>query len=182
MEYNPGMIALAKANAVREGVSDKVVFEQADIFASDFSNADVVTLFLLPDMYDRLRPILLNMKPGTRVVSNTFGMGSWRPDRVATVAEECDYYFCKALLWIVPARVDGKWTMQRGELSLHQTFQTFTGTLGNGEAVFPIDDGLINGATITFTAGGIAYSGEVNGINIQGTTSAGDKWLARRGA
>lgn len=182
IEYNPGMVALAKANAFREGMSDKVAFEQADIFASDFSNADVVTLFLLPEMYDRLRPILLKLKPGTRVVSNTFGMGAWRPDRVATVPEECDYYFCKALLWIVPAEVNGEWTMERGELSLRQTFQTFTGTLANGEAVIPVTAGMINGKTITFTAGGIVYAGKVNGITIEGTTSAGDTWLAKRGA
>ena len=142
---------------------------------------DVVTLFLLPEMYDRLRPILLKLKPGTRVVSNTFGMGAWRPDRVATVAEECDYYFCKALLWIVPARVDGKWTIESGELSLDQTFQTFIGTLGNGEAVFPIDDGLIKGETITFIAGGIVYAGKINGTTIEGTNSACGKWLAKRG-
>ncbi len=182
IEYNPGMIAIAKANAVREGVSDKVVFQQADIFASDFSNADVVTLFLLPEMYDRLRPILLNLKPGTRVVSNTFGMGAWRPDQVATVTEECDYYFCKALLWIVPAKIDGHWTMESGELLLNQTFQTFTGSLAKGEAAFPITGGLIKGEAITFTAGGIVYAGKVNGITIQGTTSTGDSWLARRGA
>ena len=181
IEYNPGMVALAKANAASEGVSDRATFEHADIFASDFSNADVVTLFLLPEMYDRLRPILLKLKPGTRVVSNTFGMGAWRPDRVATVAEECDYYFCKALLWIVPARVEGKWTIESGELSLDQTFQTFSGTLGNGEAVFPIDDGLIKGETITFIAGGIVYAGKINGTTIEGTNSACGKWLAKRG-
>ncbi len=141
----------------------------------------MVTLFLLPELYERLRPILLDMKPGTRVVSNSFGMGAWRPDRVATVPEECDYYFCKALLWIVPASVEGRWTMESGELSLQQNFQTFTGTLANRDAIVPVT-GRLNGSDITFTAGDIVYAGKVSGDIIEGTTSSGGKWLARRGA
>jgi hypothetical protein len=109
-------------------------------------------------------------------------MGAWLPDQVATVPEECDYYFCKALLWIVPAKVDGKWTVERNELSLSQTFQTFTGTLANGDTVFPVTGGRINGEAITFTAGDVVYVGKVNGMTIEGTTSAGHKWLAKRGA
>lgn len=182
IEYNAAMIEISKANAARAGMADKVTFEHADIFASDFSDADVVTLYLLPEMYDRLRPILLRMKPGTRVVSNSFGMGAWRPDRVATVPEECDYYFCKALLWIVPARVDGRWTMEGGELSLRQSFQTFTGTIAKGGAVMPVTDGRLSGKEISFYAGGTRYAGKIDGDIIEGVTGAGDQWLARRGA
>lgn len=181
IEYNAAMVERSKANAARAGVGDKVTFEHADIFLSDFSKADVVTLYLLPEIYDRLRPILLGMKPGTRVVSNSFGMGAWLPDRVATVPEECDYYFCKALLWIVPARIDGKWTMESGELTLRQSFQTFTGTLSNRDTVIPVT-GKLKGSTITFTAGDTSYAGKVDGDIIEGKTGSGDKWLARRGA
>jgi SAM-dependent methyltransferase len=181
IEYNAAMIELSRANAAREGVSDKAIFQHADIFASDFSDASVVTLFLLPELYERLRPILLGMKPGTRVVSNSFGMGAWRPDRVATVPEECDFYFCKALLWIVPASVEGRWTMENGELLLRQNFQTFTGTLANRDAIVPVT-GRLNGGDITFTAGDIVYAGKVSGDVIEGRTGSGGKWLARRGA
>jgi SAM-dependent methyltransferase len=181
IEYNPAMVELSKANAAREGVSNRASFEHADIFASDFSDASVVTLFLLPELYDRLRPILLGMKPGTRVVSNSFGMGAWLPDRVATVPEECDFYFCKALLWIVPASVEGRWTMESGELSLRQSFQTFTGSLSNRDATVPVN-GRLNGGDITFTAGDTVYMGRVRGDIIEGSTGSGGKWRARRGA
>jgi SAM-dependent methyltransferase len=181
IENNPAMIEISQINAARAGLAEKVSFQHADIFASDFLDADIVTLFLLPEMYDRLRPVLLGLKPGTRVVSNSFGMGAWRPDRTATVPEECDYYFCKALLWIVPAKVDGRWTMEGGELSLQQSFQTFTGTLANRDAVLPVT-GRLTGSDITFTAGDIVYAGKVSGDIIEGSTNSGNKWRARRGA
>ena len=184
IEYNAAMVELSRRNAEKEGVADKIRIDHADIFASDFSNADVVTIFLLPELYDRLRPILLAMKPGTRIVSNSFDMGAWHPDRTATVPEECDYYFCKALLWIVPAKIDGKWALDAGELSgelaIEQKFQNFTGTLRNGEVVTPIH-GRLNGNEIVFVSGGVEYAGRVNGPAIEGTTKAGDKWSARRG-
>jgi SAM-dependent methyltransferase len=181
IEYNAAMVELSRANAAREGLSDKAAFEHADIFASDFSDASVVTLFLLPELYERLRPILLGMKPGTRVVSNSFGMGAWRPDRVATVPEECDFYFCKALLWIVPASVEGNWTMENSELSLRQNFQAFAGTLSNRDATIPVS-GRLTGGDITFTAGDIVYMGKVHGDIIEGKTGSGGTWQARRGA
>lgn len=184
IEYNAAMADLSRRNAEKEGVADRIRIDHADIFASDFSDADVVTIFLLPDLYDRLRPILLAMKPGTRVVSNTFGMGAWHPDRTATVPEECDYYFCKALLWIVPAKVEGKWALDAGEtsgkLAIEQKFQNFTGTLRSGEVVTPIH-GRLKGSEIVFTAGGVEYTGQVNGAAIEGTAKTGDKWSARRG-
>src|SRR5215468_6012175 len=103
IEYNPDMVELSKRNAAKEGVSDRASFVKADLFESDFSDATVITLFLLPDINIRLRPKILDMKPGTRVVSNSFTMGEWTADETAT-ANGCDHW-CTAHLWIVPAKV-----------------------------------------------------------------------------
>ena len=111
IEYNARMVELAKRNAARAGVADRATFVEGDIFASDFSEATVLTLFLLPEINLRLLPTILNMKPGTRVVSNSFDMGSWKPDQTAEVTRDCKTY-CQALLWIVPAKVEGTWQMQ----------------------------------------------------------------------
>ncbi|MET0443653.1 MAG: class I SAM-dependent methyltransferase, partial [Pseudorhodoplanes sp.] len=127
IEFNPNMVALSQAAAAKEGVSDKAKFEQGDIFQTDFSKADVVTMFLLTSLNAKLRPTILDMKPGTRVVSNTFDMGDWKADEEATATEGCTSY-CKAYFWIVPAKVDGAWTTDKGELALKQTYQNFTGT------------------------------------------------------
>jgi len=181
IEYNPKMVELSKYNAEQEGVAGKATFENADIFKSDFSHADVVTMFLLTSLNAKLRPTILDMKPGTRVVSNTFDMGDWRADEEAVVTEGCSSY-CKAYFWIVPAKVDGAWTTDKGELTLKQTYQNFTGTLKNGNVVTPITDGKLKGAEITFTAGGTEYTGTVNGATIEGVTKSGEKWQAKRGA
>jgi hypothetical protein len=181
IEFNPKMVELSKYNAEQEGVAGKATFENADIFKSDFSNADVVTMFLLTSLNAKLRPTILDMKPGTRVVSNTFDMGDWKADEEAVVTEGCTSY-CKAYFWIVPAKVDGAWTTEKGELTLKQTYQNFTGTLKNGNVITPITDGKLKGNDITFTAGGTEYTGKVNGSTIEGTTRSGDKWQAKRGA
>ena len=108
IEYNPDMVELSKRNAAKEGVADKATFVQGDIFESDFSQATVVTLFLLSGLNLKLRPILLDMKPGTRVVSNTFDMGDWEADQIVEAQGECTSY-CRAFLWIIPAKVEGTW-------------------------------------------------------------------------
>src|ERR671914_212579 len=83
IEYNPDMVELSKRNAAKAGVSDKANFAKADLFESDFSKATVITMFLLPDINLKLRPKLLNLRPGTRIVSNSFTMGDWKPDESA---------------------------------------------------------------------------------------------------
>ncbi len=181
IEYNPDMVQLSRANAAKEGVSEKATFEQADIFVTDFSKADVVTMFLLTSLNAKLRPTILDMKPGTRIVSNTFDMGDWKADEEAVVTEGCTSY-CKAYFWLVPAKVDGAWAMDKGELSIKQTFQNFTGTIKNGNVVTPVTNGKLKGDEISFTAGGTEYSGKVNGTTIEGTTKSGEKWQAKRGA
>src|SRR6185436_2741640 len=100
--------------AAAEGVADRATFAKADLFESDFSKATVVTMLLLPDINLKLRPTILNMKPGTRIVSNTFTMGDWTPDASERVPD-CPNY-CNALFWIVPAKVDGAWKLGQGEL------------------------------------------------------------------
>ncbi len=179
IEYNPKMIELSQFNAKKAGVSDKATFRRADLFKTDFSKADVLTLFLLPEINERLRPTILRMRPGTRVVSNTFEMGDWEPDQEAVVEQDCQTY-CKALLWIVPARVEGRWRMGRDTITLNQKFQTFTGNIRRGRVVRPITNGKLNGNEVTFTAGGTEYTGKVNGRHISGVTKSGVKWSARR--
>ena len=176
VEFNPDMVALSKKNAIAAGVADKATFVQGDIFETDFSKADVVTLFLLSSLNLRLRPTLLNMKPGTRVVANTFDMGEWEPDDRIQSGADCSS-FCNAMLWIVPAKAGGAWKMGKNELTLTQNFQMLTGTVNAA----PISNGKMHGAEISFTAGGKLYTGRVNGNRMEGSASDGSKWQAVRG-
>ena len=179
IEYNPDMVELSKRNAVKEGVSDKATFVKADLFESDFSQAQVITMFLLPSINMKLRPKILDLKPGTRIVSNSFDMEDWKADETGTAAG-CDHW-CTAHLWIVPAKVGGTWKLSQGELNLKQTFQMITGTLRNGNVTTPIS-GKLNGDQISFTAGGAQYTGRVNGNAIEGTVKGGSNssWSATR--
>lgn len=177
IEYNPEMVELSKRNAVKEGVTDKASFIKADLFESDFSQAQVITMFLLPSINLKLRPKILNLKPGTRIVSNSFDMEEWKPDQTERV-EGCTNW-CTAMLWIVPAKVEGTWQTPQGELTLKQTFQMLTGTLKSGNVVTPIT-GKMNGEQISFSGGGNEYSGRVNGNAIEGTVKSGTKWTATR--
>jgi hypothetical protein len=170
------MVELSKRNAAKEGVSDKASFMKADLFESDFSQAQVITMFLLSSINIKLRPKILDLKPGTRIVSNTFDMGDWKPDETAT-APGCNSW-CTAHLWIVPAKVEGTWNLPQGELALKQTFQMIAGTLKNGNTVSQIN-GKLNGDQISFTAGGTQYTGRVNGNAMEGT-AGGVKWNATR--
>jgi hypothetical protein len=183
IEYNPEMVELSKRNAAKEGVSDKATFQKADLFESDFSQATVISMFLLPDINLKLRPKILDLKPGTRIVSNTFTMAEWQADETATVDGECISY-CTALLWIVPAKVGGTWQLPQGELALKQTFQMLSGTLKSGNVSTPITNGRLRGDQISFTAGGAQYTGRVNGNAMEGTVKGGSdvKWRATRGA
>ncbi len=171
VEYNPDMVALSRRNAQKEGVGDKAKFIQGDIFETDFSKATVITLFLLPELNVKLRPKILDMKPGTRVVSNSFTMGDWQADRTqnATEKEGCTAY-CTAYLWIVPAKVEGKWKLPDGELVVNQSYQKLTGTL-NGKT--QISKGLVSAEQVTFTAGGAQYSAKVSGDTMTGTVKSG---------
>ncbi len=129
IEYNKDLAALAQRNAQRAGVADRVRIAHGDIFKEDFSKATVVTLYLLEELNAQLRPTLLAMKPGTRVLSNTFSMGDWEPDQVIRVSNGTGYF------WTVPAKASGVWSISGLEgksnstLKLDQVFQRVGGTL-----------------------------------------------------
>ena len=176
LEYNPEMVALSKRRATEAGVSARASFMTADVFTTDFSKATVLTMFLLPSLNLKLRPQILDMPPGTRVVSNTFTMGDWEADKQQTL-EGCSAW-CTALLWIVPAKVEGSWKMSEGVLALEQHFQHLTGALG----ATPIVDGRLDGDAIAFSVGDVQYGGRVQGDTIEGTMSGGRSgtWTATR--
>ncbi len=181
VEFNPKMVELSKRNAKKEGVSDKAEFVQGDLFLTDLSQATVITMFLLTDINLKLRPRLLALKPGTRIVTNTFRMGEWEPDETVT-ADDCDSW-CDALLWIVPAKADGDWQMPEGELRLEQEFQKLKGTIKTNKGRSRISEGRLNGNQITFMADDEKYSGIINGNSISGSISSDGKsrkWNAEK--
>jgi len=169
IEYNPDLVRFGQCLAEVAGVTGKVRIRQGDIFETDFSDATVVTLYLLPDLNLRLRPTLLNMKPGTRVVSHSFTMAEWEPDAQASTDAGHAY------LWIVPANVAGEWTF-KGEqadepftVNLEQTFQQLHGTAGASKA--QLTGAKIQGPQVdfSFTDGGgqTRVAGRVNGDRIE---------------
>jgi len=182
VEYNPVMIDVSRRNAATEGVADRVTFVNADLFETDLSRATVITMFLLPDINMKLRPKLLDLKPGTRIVSNTFTMQDWQPDAKATVNDggECRNW-CTAFLWIVPARVDGTWQFANGRVTLMQQYQKIYGSLWTDGDVTKITAGILHGTEITFTAGNELYLGQVNGNTMQGTVTSGNTKRTFRG-
>jgi SAM-dependent methyltransferase len=188
VEYNPDMVALSNENARKAGVSDRASFIRADIFETDFTKATVLTMYLLPDLNVKLRPKILDMKPGTRVVSHAFSMEDWEPDQTAEVDER------SAFLWIVPAKVAGTWSWPSGsgqaELTLQQKYQKIEGILKmNGKGV-PLTNAKLEGDRISFSVveGNPAarqYSGVVNGDSIRGVVKSANQpegqWAAARG-
>jgi SAM-dependent methyltransferase len=185
IEYNPDMIALSKRNAAREGLADRAQFIKGDLFESDFSGATVVTMFLLTEINLKLRPKILGLKPGTRILSNTFGMGEWKADLTGSIdgRDECPNLYCTAYFWIVPARVEGSWKLPQGELTLKQNFQVVSGTLGSGDDAAAVTNCRLRGDQISFTAGGSEYTGKVRGDTMEGTVRSGGAtapWSASR--
>ncbi|MGB7218359.1 MAG: methyltransferase domain-containing protein [Vicinamibacterales bacterium] len=181
IEYNPDLVVLSRRAAAAAGVGDRATFAQADLFNSDFSRATVLTMFLLPEINMRLRPIILGLKPGTRIVSNTFSMQDWEADEIATVAN-CPVY-CTVHLWLVPAKVEGVWRLPAGDLELQQQFQVVRGTLTSGTSTTPTAGGRLRGDRISFTVAGDQYVGRVNGDAMDGTMrsqGATSTWRATR--
>jgi SAM-dependent methyltransferase len=168
IEYNPDMVELSKRNAEKAGVADRAQFMKADLFETDFSKATVITMFLLPDINLKLRPKILKLKPGTRVVSNSFTMGDWQADETSEVSatKGCENSWCTALLWIVPAQVGGTYKVPEGEVTLKQTYQMLSGTMRAGGKTFALK-GKVNGEEISFSAGGKQYKGRLNGKQLE---------------
>jgi SAM-dependent methyltransferase len=176
IEYNRNMVALSQRNAREAGV--EVDFKQGDIFEADFSDADVVTLYLLPTLNERLRPILLNMKPGTRVTSHQFRMGEWQPDQTDELAGR------EAHLWIVPAKVGGNWMVRVADgpplqVQLQQQYQKLEGHALVGGKRVDLQLPRLRGSAIRFdipagSAGTMRFEGTAdNGGRMQGTVTAG---------
>jgi SAM-dependent methyltransferase len=183
IEYNPDMVEIARRKAEEAGVSDRTKFIRADLFECDLSEATVVTMFLLPDINLRLRTRLLDLKPGTRIVSNTFTMGDWEPDYEAMTDGSWDSWYT-ALLWIIPAKIEGIWRIGSGVLTIHQQYQMFYGTLKTDDITSAITEGRVNGEMITFSVIGATYSGRINGgKSMSGTMTSGSgkrEWIATR--
>ena len=169
IEYNPEMVALARRNAERAGVSKKVTFQQGDIFETDFSDATVVTMYLLPSLNLKLRDTILRMKPGTRVVSHAFSMGDWDPERTINTDDATGYF------WIVPANAAGRWAFEVGNdrfaVELKQQYQMLMTAKGS-----PLREGRMRGTGITLTrANGQELQGRVDGDQM-----VGRGWVATR--
>ena len=150
IEYNPDMASLARRNAERAGVKDMVDMVTGDIFVEDFSKATVVTMYLLPELNRRLRPIILRMKPGTRVTSHQFNMGDWPPD------EQFEVEGRDAYLWVVPANVGGEWIVRHDNgaeatLSLIQRYQKVGGTITSGGRHHPLLGATLRGDQLAFS-------------------------------
>ena len=175
-EFNPDMVALSRKRAAEAKVGTRASFIEGDLFQADLSKATVITMFLLPRINLQLRPKLLELKPGTRIVSNSFNMGEWEADQTETVEGEDCRSWCTALFWIVPAQVDGTWPLPTGALVLTQTFQRVNGKLNDT----PIEDAQVRGDRLTFSVGSTKYSATVNGDTMTGTGGSGGTWTARR--
>ena len=191
IEYNPDMVAISVKAAEKAGVSDKAKFIKADIFETDFSKASVITMYLLPALNIKLRPKILDLRPGTRIVSHAFTMEDWEPDQTATVEGR------DAFLWIVPAKVQGDWALsvpagngdQKWQVSLKQNFQKLSGAARLDGKSYPLTETRLRGADVAFAfvdGNGVKrqFSGRVSGEKMDGTTAtqggAKVNWTAAR--
>jgi SAM-dependent methyltransferase len=169
IEFNPDMVALARRNAQRAGVPAKATFQQGDIFETDFTDATVVTMYLLPSLNLKLRDTLLKMKPGTRIVSHAFSLGEWEPERTISTDEATGYF------WIVPATLAGRWAFEVGSerfaVEFGQQFQMLVPARGG-----PITQGRIRGTDVTFTRA----NGEQLRGGLVGNQLVGNGWVATR--
>ena len=175
LEYNPDMVSLSRIEAEKAGVAGRATFQEADIYKTDFSHATVLTMYLLPNINLDLRPTILRMKPGTRVASHQFNMGDWSPDDTADFSGRIAY------LWVVPAKVDGKWAIEVLDaqpalsftLSIKQEYQRISGSAGPGKTTLGLRDAVLSGDRIRFAFvddGGQLreFSGTVNGAGLSG--------------
>ena len=181
VDLDPARIRDAQLNAQRAGVSDRVTFRQQNLFETDLSPATVLTMYLLPSINVKLRPRILALRPGTRVVSHDFTMGDWKSDLTETNN-------WRIHMWIVPARVAGKWQVRSGDrsfsLAIDQTYQEFRGTASaEGQSVLLRNTKLRAGNvefTVDLNGQAATLRGTVNGDRMQGRSGAGTEWTATR--
>jgi SAM-dependent methyltransferase len=167
VEYNADLVEFSRRAAREQGVGDKAMFVQGDMYEADISQATVLALFLLPENLRRLTSKFLALKPGTRIVANYFGIAGWNPDAIDRLGSEC-VTWCSALLHIVPANIAGVWRLPQGVLELAQDFQMVSGTLRIGGKSVAITKGRLRGDEISFEAGGSDYTGRISGDTMRG--------------
>ena len=171
VEYNPELVVLSRRAAAIAGVADKATFSQGDMFEADISKATVIPLFLLPNHLNTLAAKFMRLKPGARVVSNTYEIGGgWEPDE--SVRTEHCLSWCIAHLYVVPAQAAGTWRLAEGEsLTLEQYYQQVYGTYQIDNVAVAIENGRLRGEEISFTVNNVTYSGRVSGSSMTGTSS-----------
>jgi hypothetical protein len=177
VEFNGKLVGLARERAREAGVEDRARFVEGDMYAADISQASALVLFLLEENLDRLAPKFLAMKPGSRIVINSYLIPGWTADRTEQ-ASQCDTW-CTAHLYIVPAKAGGAWQSGEATLALDQTFQLLRGTLAMNGRELNISEGRLRGSEISFLAGGARYRGNIEGDTISGTAD-GKPWIAKR--
>jgi SAM-dependent methyltransferase len=179
VEFNADLVEHSRKLAREAGVAARATFVQGDMYAADISDATVLALFLLPENLDKLKDKFLALRPGARIVLNTYGIPGWEPDVTETITGDCASW-CTSMLHFVPAKVAGTWRLEKSELSLAQEIQMISGELVSGATRTPITDGRLRGDEIRFTAGGVTYTGRVSGARITGKRSDGQAWTAAR--
>ena len=183
VEFNPDLVDYSKRSAAREGVADRANFVNADFFEYDLSKATVITMFLLTDLNRRLKPRLLELRPGTRIITNTFSIDDWDYDE-KQVLNDANVSWTTAYMWIVPAKVEGLWRFNGGEMELTQTYQMVSGNMKIGNATHNITDGKLRGDVLTFTCNGVTYECTVNNNGMKGTSKSAagrsSSWEATR--
>ncbi len=181
VDLDPARIREAELNAQRAGVTERVTFRQQNLFETDLSPATVLTMYLLPSINVKLRPKILALRPGTRVVSHDFTMGDWKPDLTETTNWRVHF-------WIVPAQIAGRWQVKSGDrtftLAIDQTYQEFRGTVSIDGRANPLRNTKLRAANIEFTIDidgkSTTLSGIVSGDRMQGRSSASGDWAATR--
>jgi precorrin-6B methylase 2 len=177
VEYDAALVELSRRLAKEAGVGDKATFVQGDMYKADVSKATVLALFLVPENLDKLQSKFLAMKPGTRIVLNTFSVTDWDPDASRTIGAPCSTW-CTANLLIVPAQVAGTWRAENTDLNLKQYYQVVRGTMGTQGVI-----GRLRGDQIALTAGATEYKARVIGTRMAGTATTAGKarpWTATR--
>jgi hypothetical protein len=179
VEYNADMVELSRRNAAKAGVGERATFAQGDMYEADFSKATVLALFLLPDNLAKLSPKFGDLTPGTRIVANTFGIDGWSTEETVEITDNCQSW-CSVLLYIVPAKIGGTWQTPQGPLTLKQTAQAVTGTLGTD----PLEGGRVRANEFTFSVKGAKYAARITGNAMTGAFTRDGKetpWTATRG-
>ncbi len=180
VEYNPALVEVSRRAAAAAGVADRATFIEDDMFEADISQATVLILFLIPDNLRRLDAKFRALKPGTRIVSNTYEIAGWYAEETGRTTP-CPSW-CVASLYVVPPDVAGVWRLPDAELTLEQDLQLVFGNYETGGLAVRIEGGRLHGNNINFTVNGVAYEGRVNGDTIEGvaTGRATHTWRATR--